>query len=129
MTAHAEMAIRAGGTVELAQALKSNYREADLSEKELAMLEFAELLTIQPANVVKEDVDRLRAVGWRDEDVVDIVHQTALFNYMTRVADGLGVEMDERLLAAEARDKPIVDTSAWGKKGRLPSKAETALGG
>ena len=115
------MAIRAGGTVELAQQLKTSYREADLSEKELAMLEFAELLTVQPANVVREDVDRLRAAGWRDEDIVDIVHQTALFNYMTRVADGLGIEMDERLLEAEARDKPVVDTSTWGKKNKLPS--------
>ena len=61
----------------------------------MAMLEFAELLTVQPANVVKEDLDRLREVGWRDEDIVDIVHQAAHFNYMTRVADGLGVELDE----------------------------------
>jgi uncharacterized peroxidase-related enzyme len=122
VTAHAEMAIRAGGTVELAQALKTNYRQAEISEKELAMLEFAELLTIQPSNVVREDVDHLRAVGWRDEDVVDIVHQTALFNYMTRVADGLGIDLDERMLEAEARDKPVVDTSTWGKKNKLPSK-------
>lgn len=28
-----------------------------------------------------------------DADVVDIVHVTALFNYMCRVADGLGVEL------------------------------------
>jgi uncharacterized peroxidase-related enzyme len=118
VTAHAEMAIRAGGTVELAQALKTNYRKAKIEPKEMAMLEFAELLTVQPANVVKDDILRLRQHGWRDEDIVDIVHQTALFNYMTRVADGLGVELDDMLLAAEERDKPVVDTSKWGKRNR-----------
>jgi uncharacterized peroxidase-related enzyme len=112
------MAIRAGGTVELAQQLKTNYRTADLSPKEMAMLEFAEMLTIQPSNVLQDDIGHLREVGWADEDIVDIVHQTALFNYMTRVADGLGVELDAHMLEAEERDKPAVDTSKWGKKGR-----------
>jgi uncharacterized peroxidase-related enzyme len=119
VTAHAEMAVRAGGTVELAQQLKTNYREATLEPKEFAMLEFAELLTVQPANVVEDDIQHLREVGWKDEDIVDIVHQTALFNYMTRVADGLGVDLDERMREAEERDKSVVDTSRWGKKGRL----------
>jgi uncharacterized peroxidase-related enzyme len=112
------MAIRAGGTVELAQQLKTNYRQALLTPAELAMLEFAELLTVQPANVVEGDIAHLRTVGWTDEDIVDIVHQTALFNYMTRVADGLGVELDERMLTAEERDRSVVDTATWGKRNR-----------
>ena len=120
------MAIRAGGTVELAQQLKTNYRTADLSAKEMAMLEFAELLTVQPSNVIKEDVEHLRETGWADEDIVDIVHQTALFNYMTRVADGLGVELDPHMLEAEERDKPAVDTSKWGKKGRTTPAVRVA---
>jgi uncharacterized protein YciW len=120
------MAIRAGGTVELAQQLKTNYRTASLSPKEMAMLEFVELLTVQPSNVIKQDIEQLRAVGWADEDIVDIVHQTALFNYMTRVADGLGVELDAHMLQAEERDKPAVDTSKWGKKGRAEPAAPMA---
>ncbi len=112
------MALRAGGTVELTQQLKSNYREADLPEREMAMLEFAELLTVAPANVVEDDISRLRDLGWTDEDVVDIVHQTALFNYMTRVADGLGIEMEPFMADVEARDRGAVDTSTWGKRNR-----------
>lgn len=112
------MAIRAGGTVELAQQLKTNYRKADLSVAEMAMLEFAELLTLQPANVLQSDVQQLRDVGWSDVDILDIVHQTALFNYMTRIADGLGVELSEPLLEAEERDKPVVDTSKWDRTER-----------
>jgi uncharacterized protein YciW len=112
------MAVRAGGTVELAQQLKTNYRKADLEPKEMAMLEFAELLTVQPANVVESDIEHLRKLGWADEDIIDIVHQTAMFNYMTRVVDGLGVELNEWMLEAEARDRPVVDTSRWGKRNR-----------
>lgn len=123
------MAIRAGGTVELAQQLKTNYRTADIAPRELAMLEFAELLTVQPANVVEADIQQLRESGWSDEDIVDIVHQTALFNYMTRIADGLGVELDGRMLEAEARDKPVVDTSGWGRRGRKQGKAQAGQKG
>ena len=82
------------------------------------MLEFAELLTVQPSNVVEADIDRLREHGWSDADVVDIVHATALFNYMSRVADGLGIEMEDYALEAEERDREVVDTSTWGKRNR-----------
>ncbi len=110
------MALRAGGTVELIQQLKANYRQAEITEAEMAMLEFAELLTVQSSNVVEEDVTRLRRAGWADEDIVDIVHQTALFNYMTRVADGLGIENDDYMADVEERDRGAVDTSTWGRQ-------------
>jgi uncharacterized peroxidase-related enzyme len=112
------MAHGAGGSVELIQQMKANYREAGISEKEMAMLEYAELLTVQPSNVMKADVDRLREVGWTDADIVDIVHQTALFNYMVRVADGLGIEPEEGMIAIEERDRHVVDTSTWGKRNK-----------
>jgi uncharacterized peroxidase-related enzyme len=112
------MALRAGGTVELTQQLKANYRKADVTEAEMAMLEFAELLTLEPSNVVEEDIERLRAHGWGDEDIVDIVHQTALFNYMTRIADGLGIELEPGMAAVEERDREVVDTSTWGRRNR-----------
>ena len=52
------------------------------------------------------------------KDIVDIVHQTAMFNYMTRVADGLGIEPDDYMAAIEERDRDVVDTSTWGKRNR-----------
>ena len=57
------------------------------------MLEFTEFLTVDPANMKAEFVEGLREVGWTDEDIVDIVHITAYYNYMVRIADGLGVEL------------------------------------
>ena len=58
------------------------------------MLEFAESLTLDPGNSKSQYVAELRSHGWTDEDVVDIVHITCLFNYLDRVADGLGAELD-----------------------------------
>ena len=58
------------------------------------MLEFSEFLTTTPSGVTQDWVDELRSVGWEDADVIDIVHVAALFNYMCRVADGLGVDLD-----------------------------------
>ena len=57
------------------------------------MLEFAESLTVDPGNSKEEYVEGLRSMGWADEDIVDIVHITCLFNYMDRLADGLGAEL------------------------------------
>jgi len=57
------------------------------------MLEFAEFFTVSPGNVTGEHIQELREAGWTDEDIIDIVHITALFNYMVRVADGLGIEL------------------------------------
>lgn len=108
------MAHRAGGTVELTQSLKANYRAAAIEPREMAMLEFAELLTVQPSNVRESDIETLRDHRWSDADIVDIVHQTALFNYMTRVADGLGIEIESYMEDVEARDRSAVDTSRWG---------------
>jgi len=77
----------------LARQFGENFREAGLQEKHVVMLEFAESLTLRPFGISQDHVDKLRASGWSDEDVVEIVHITGLFNYLVRVADGLGVEL------------------------------------
>jgi alkylhydroperoxidase family enzyme len=41
------------------------------------------------------DVDALRAAGLSDRDIVDANQVTAYFNYVNRVADGLGVELED----------------------------------
>ena len=79
----------------MAEQVGHDYRDAGLTAKQVAMLEFAEFLTVSPSSVTQEHVQELRNAGWTDEDVIDIVHITAYFNYMVRVADGLGIELQE----------------------------------
>ena len=76
---------------ELAAALRRDYREAPLSEQDRAMLDYAAKLTTGAYRVTPEDLDRLRAVGFDDRGILQINLIASWFNYINRVADGLGV--------------------------------------
>jgi len=51
--------------------------------------------TKEPWNCKREDIEWLRDIGLNDEDILDAVQIMALFNYFTRMADALGVELNE----------------------------------
>jgi uncharacterized peroxidase-related enzyme len=76
---------------ELAAALRRDHTTADLSEADRAMLDFAVKLTAAPHTHTRADVERLRAVGFDDTGILQITLIAAFFNYINRVADGLGV--------------------------------------
>ena len=71
--------------------MRRDYRQADLSAADRAMLDFAVRLTTEPARMTPEDLDRLRAVGFDDRGILQINLIASWFNYINRVADGLGV--------------------------------------
>ena len=71
--------------------MAADYRQAPLAPAERAMLAFAERLTRAPWDMGRADVDDLRHHGFDDRDVHDITQIAAYFNYINRVADGLGV--------------------------------------
>lgn len=66
-----------------------------MTDAERAMLEYVEKLTLTPSSMKKEDVQKLRDAGWTDRDILDICQVAAYFNYRVRMADGLGVDLDE----------------------------------
>ena len=69
------------------------------------MIDFALKLTREPSTVKKDDIEFLQQSGFSEEQVVDIVLITCTFNFMDRLADGLGVELDpqmQRLVAMNA---------------------------
>ncbi len=57
----------------------------------MAMLDYAALLTIEPAAVTREHVEGLRNLGFDDTAILQINLIASWFNYINRVADGLGV--------------------------------------
>ncbi len=83
--------------------IKADWRKLDLSPAERAMLEFCEKLTLTPSSMTRQDTDRLREEGWTDRDILDITQVCAYFNYRDRMADALGVEIDE-ITIERARD-------------------------
>ena len=52
----------------------------------------AEKLTSAPGAMTESDLGELRAVGLSDNDILDITLITAYFNFVNRIAQGLGVE-------------------------------------
>ncbi len=48
----------------------------------------------------ESDVEHLRSIGLTDEQVLSTVAITCVFNFMNRLADGLGVEIQEGREAA-----------------------------
>lgn len=67
---------------------------AGLADADRAMLEYALALTRDPGGVRRNDVDELRGHGFDDTAIHDICHVTSYYNYVNRMADGLGVELE-----------------------------------
>jgi uncharacterized peroxidase-related enzyme len=59
------------------------------------MLRYAEKLTREPGTVEESDVSRLRAVGFSDTDILHIAEVVGYFAYANRVADGLGIPLED----------------------------------
>jgi len=77
-----------------AAAIAADYRTAKLSDRETAIVEYAVKLTVAPNAMEEGDVERLRAVGLSDGEILDVCQVTAYYNYVNRLADGLGVELE-----------------------------------
>jgi uncharacterized peroxidase-related enzyme len=66
--------------------------DAPITEADRAMLDFAVKLAREPRSMTKDDVETLRAAGFSDTAVHDIVQITGFFSYYNRLADGLGID-------------------------------------
>jgi uncharacterized peroxidase-related enzyme len=69
-----------------------DYRKANLSPRERALCDFAVRLTHLAAEIDQSDVDTLRGQGLSDVDISDAIQVIGYFNYVTRVADGVGID-------------------------------------
>jgi uncharacterized peroxidase-related enzyme len=74
--------------------LKQDWRQAELSEADRAMLSYVEKLTFRPWEMIEDDVIALRQSGFSDGAILDINQVTAYYAYVNRLADGLGVELE-----------------------------------
>ena len=75
--------------------LKKDFRVAELSPADRAMCEYVEKLTLKPWEMIEADVVALREAGFSDSAILDINQVTGYYAYVNRLADGLGVELEE----------------------------------
>lgn len=89
LVAHGQAVRALSGDPQLGEMLVMNYRVADLSPRQRAMLDFAWKLTDSPRDIGESDRQGLRAVGFSDNDIFDICDVAGFFNYTNRVAHGI----------------------------------------
>ena len=75
--------------------LAEDYRRASLDAPTRLLLEYAEQITRDATRITKGDIDRLKAAGFSDKDILEATHIAAYFNYVDRLADALGVQLDD----------------------------------
>ena len=105
--AHAGFLRKEGGDDLTAEFIQNDWKKADLTKAERAMLEWAEKLTLTPSTMTEDDIQRLRDVGWTDRDILDIAQVSAYFNFRVRMVDGLGLQLWEAhfQFARESRER------------------------
>jgi uncharacterized peroxidase-related enzyme len=78
-----------------------------LSPRERALCTLAEKLSATPTRMVEADWQPLRDLGFNDEACLEVAHIVGIFNYLTRLADGLGLQLDKGTEQAAATGIPL----------------------
>jgi uncharacterized peroxidase-related enzyme len=76
------------------EAIARDYRTAGLTPAEVAMMSFAQKVTLNAYQVSPEDIEELRRHGFSDEEVLDIVLVAAARSFYSKVLDAVGAEPD-----------------------------------
>ena len=79
----------------LSQQIRTDWRSADLPPADQALLEYAVKLTERPSEMNRTDVLELRSHGFDDLGIHDLCAIAAYFAFVNRIADGLGVELEQ----------------------------------
>ena len=83
------------------QAVLSDHRNAGLDETEVAVMDLAEKVAVDATSVTQEDIDRLRALGLSDADIVDVVLAAAARCFFSKALDALGARPDAEYAGLE----------------------------
>jgi uncharacterized peroxidase-related enzyme len=108
---HSATAELMGITHELVDS-KIDIDAAAVDPKLRPVLRYARKLTQQPSSLTQADADAIFVVGWQEAALYYTVAVTALFNFMNRLVEGMGIELDPSYV------KPASERLA--KRGYLP---------
>ena len=89
LVAHGQAVRQLSGDPQLGEMMVMNYRVAELSPRQRAMLDYAWKLTAEPHGIGETDRQALRDAGFDDAEIFDITDVAAFFNYTNRMAHGL----------------------------------------
>lgn len=92
---------------EQALAIQADHRSAGLSERDVAMLDYAQQIAIDASRITEADIERLRAVGLSDLNIADIAYAAAFRSFLSRYFDAVGATAEPEFLDddPEVRDR------------------------
>ena len=91
---HAQTLQFLGVKLDQSAAVAENYRQAGLAEKDVALLDFAQKLTLLGNKFAAEDVEHLRVKGFSDQQILEAVLMVGLTCLLNTIQFGLGTEPD-----------------------------------
>ena len=71
--------------------LEGKLDEAGLTAAERALLDYVQIITEAAYRSTSQDVEKLRAAGWTEDQIAEAVYITAMFAFFNRVADAFGI--------------------------------------
>lgn len=74
-------------------ALNLDNIEACGTDQEVQALKYVRKLCLRPAEIEQSDIETLRAAGWKDTEISELVQVVAMFSYFVRVINGVGIEL------------------------------------
>jgi alkylhydroperoxidase family enzyme len=75
--------------------------EAGLTEAEMALMRYSELITNSASRSTADDVQKLRDVGFSENQISEAVYIIAMFAFFNRVADAFGVPPQNYLMTGK----------------------------
>ena len=76
-------------------AVQRDFRSAGLSDRDVEMLAYAEKITKDASRVTETDIDRLRSVGFTDQQICDIALCAAFRSFVSRFFDATGAAAED----------------------------------
>ena len=110
MVQHSAALARESGDASLAETVASGIFER-LDERMAALCRYGVKLTLDPHGMERDDVEELRQAGLDDRAIVDANQVVSYYNYVNRVADGLGVELEDT--GRKKRAAPLLSARPW----------------
>lgn len=102
---HAESLSRYIKNAQLLEQLKLDFTQAKLPARLFAICTYAHKLTTKPGQQSEEDLTKLKEQGLTDKDILDMTLIVAYFNFVNRIALGLGVAFNAEELTGY-KDEP-----------------------
>lgn len=91
---HGESLRFASENNDLVKQIAEDFTKAAITKEEKLMLYYVQKLTKEPYNIKENDIAALKRANFTDRDIFDINQITAYFNYVNRIAHGLGVNLE-----------------------------------